>query len=69
MINKNQAQGAVKNIVGKVQEEAGELVGNKEQQAKGIQKQVSGKAEERLGDSKELVKHAREAVKDAVAKH
>ena len=69
MMNKNQAQGTVKNIAGKVQEKVGKLVGNKEQQAKGIQKQMSGKAEERLGDAKEVVKHAREAIKDAVAKH
>lgn len=64
-MNKNQTQGAVKNMTGTVQEAAGKLVGNKEQQAKGVQKQVSGKAEERLGDAKESVKDARDAVKSA----
>jgi len=32
------------------------LVGNKEQQAKGLLKQVEGKAEKRFGDVKEIVK-------------
>ena len=57
-MNKNQVQGTVKDVAGKVQEEAGKLVGNKEQEAKGLQKQVEGKAEKRLGDVKELVKDA-----------
>ena len=67
-MNKNQVQGSVKDAVGKVQEQAGKLVGNKEQQAKGLQKQVEGKVEKRLGDGKEVVKHAKDAVKDAVKK-
>ncbi len=57
-MNKNQTHGAVKNIVGKVQAETGKLMGNKEQQAKGLQKQVAGKAEKKLGDAKEVVKDA-----------
>jgi len=60
-MNKDQTNGVVKEIAGKVQAETGKLMGNKEQQAKGLQKQVAGKAEKRLGD-------AREAVKDAVGK-
>jgi uncharacterized protein YjbJ (UPF0337 family) len=57
-MNKNQVKGAVKNVAGKVQEEAGKLVGSKEQQAKGINKQISGKAERVYGDVKEAIKHA-----------
>lgn len=57
-MNKDQVKGAIKDIAGKVQEEAGKLVGNKEQQAKGLQNQVEGKAEKRLGDVKEIVKEA-----------
>ncbi len=67
-MNKNQTQGAVKNLTGIVQEEAGKLMGNKDQQAKGLQKQASGKAEERLGNARESVKDARDAVKDAAKK-
>lgn len=67
-MNKDQVKGAVKNIAGQVQEKAGKIVGNKEQQAKGLQKQVSGRAQEMLGDSKQVAKHARETVKDSVHK-
>jgi uncharacterized protein YjbJ (UPF0337 family) len=57
-MNKDQVKGAAKNIAGKVQEEAGKLVGSKEQQAKGLLKQATGKAEKKLGDVKEAVKDA-----------
>ena len=68
MINKNQATGVVKAIADKVQEKAGKLVGNKEQEAKGLKKQVEGKTEKALGDIKEVAKDAKEALKDAVKK-
>jgi uncharacterized protein YjbJ (UPF0337 family) len=57
-MNKNQVKGAVKDIAGKVQEEAGKLTGSKEQQAKGLNKQISGKAEKAYGDVKDSIKHA-----------
>ncbi len=57
-MNKNQVKGAVKDIAGKVQEEAGKLTGSKEQQAKGLNKQISGKAEKAYGDAKEVIKGA-----------
>ena len=57
-MNKNQVKGAVKDIAGKVQEEAGKLTGSKEQQVKGLNKQISGKAEKAYGDVKEAIKHA-----------
>jgi uncharacterized protein YjbJ (UPF0337 family) len=57
-MNKNQVKGAVKDIAGKVQEEAGKLTGSKEQQAKGLNKQISGKAEKAYGDVKDAIKHA-----------
>jgi uncharacterized protein YjbJ (UPF0337 family) len=55
-MNKEQVKGVAKEIAGKVQEEAGKLVGSKEQQAKGLGKQISGKAEKAYGDVKEAVK-------------
>ncbi len=55
-MNKNQIKGAAKDVVGKVQEEAGKLVGSKEQQVKGLNKQIAGKAEKSFGDAKEAVK-------------
>ena len=55
-MNKNQVKGVVKDIAGKVQEEAGILVGSKEQQVKGLGKQISGKTEKAYGDAKEIIK-------------
>lgn len=55
-MNKDQVKGVLKDIAGKVQEEAGKLVGSKEQQIKGLSKQVSGKTEKTYGDAKEVVK-------------
>ena len=55
-MNKDQVKGAAKDIAGKVQEEAGKLVGSKEQQAKGLSKQVAGKLQKGVGDAKEAVK-------------
>ena len=57
-MNKNQVKGTIKDLAGKVQEEAGKLMGNKTQQVKGIGKQVAGKAEKSYGDAKEVVKDA-----------
>jgi uncharacterized protein YjbJ (UPF0337 family) len=61
-MNKDQAKGTVKNLIGKVQEEAGKLTGSEAQQAKGLNKQVEGKAQKTFGDVKEVVK-------DVVKKH
>lgn len=57
-MNKNQVKGTVKDIAGKAQEEAGKLVGSKEQQVKGLKKQISGKVEKAYGDAKETIKDA-----------
>ncbi|MDY7537382.1 CsbD family protein [Undibacterium sp. RTI2.1] len=55
-MNKDQVKGAAKEITGIAQENAGKLVGNKEQQAKGLLKQVEGKVEKSVGDAKEAIK-------------
>lgn len=55
-MNKDQVKGAAKDIAGKVQEQAGKLVGSKEQQAKGLEKQVEGKVQKGFGDVKQSVK-------------
>ena len=57
-MNKDQVKGTVKDIAGKTQEQTGKLVGNKEQQAKGLLKQAEGKSEKKFGDAKEVVKDA-----------
>jgi len=62
-MNKNQLDGTLKQAEGKVQQKAGEILGNHEAQAKGIAKQVQGKAEVKLGDAKEAVHDASKALK------
>jgi len=55
-MNKDQVKGVTKDIAGKVQEEAGKLVGSKEQQIKGLSKQISGKIQKGVGDVEQSVK-------------
>ncbi|PSJ16541.1 CsbD family protein [Nitrosomonas supralitoralis] len=55
-MNKDQVKGEVKDIAGKVQEEAGELTDSNEQQAKGLGKQIEGKIQKGIGDLKEAFK-------------
>lgn len=55
-MNKDQLKGEAKDLAGKIQEEAGKLVGSKEQQAKGLEKQIEGKIQKGIGDLKEAVK-------------
>ncbi|HEV7617166.1 MAG TPA: CsbD family protein [Burkholderiaceae bacterium] len=58
-MNKDQIKGGVKDAAGKVQEQAGKLTGNKEQQAKGIGKQAAGKVQKGVGDVKDAAKSMR----------
>jgi uncharacterized protein YjbJ (UPF0337 family) len=57
-MNKDQIKGTAKEIGGKIQEEAGKLTGNREQEAKGLGKQVAGKTQKKFGDAKEATKDA-----------
>jgi uncharacterized protein YjbJ (UPF0337 family) len=49
-MNRDQLNGAAKNVVGKAQQKFGELTGNKAQQAKGIAKQMEGKVQKGVGN-------------------
>jgi len=55
-MNKDQVKGAVKIVAGKVQEEAGNLMGSPEQVVKGLTRQIAGKAQKGIGDVKETIK-------------
>jgi uncharacterized protein YjbJ (UPF0337 family) len=55
-MNKDQVKGVTKDVAGKVQEQAGKLVGSKEQQVKGLSKQISGKIQKGVGDVEQAVK-------------
>ena len=57
-MNKDQVKGVTKDIAGKVQEEAGKLVGSKEQQIKGLSKQISGKVQKGVGDAEKFFEDA-----------
>jgi uncharacterized protein YjbJ (UPF0337 family) len=54
-MNKDQVKGVAKDVAGKVQEQAGKLVGSKEQQIKGLSKQISGKVQKGVGDVEQSV--------------
>jgi uncharacterized protein YjbJ (UPF0337 family) len=56
-MNKDQVKGVAKNIAGKIQEQAGKVVGSKEQQVKGLSKQISGKVQKNLGDAEEAIEN------------
>lgn len=58
-MNKDQVQGTLKDVAGKVQQKAGELIDSPEQQARGIAKQVEGTAQKKVGDVKEALKEAK----------
>lgn len=62
-MNKDLAQGTVKNLVGIVQEQSGKIIGSKTQQIKGLQKQVEAKADVTLGHAKEVIQDAKAQLK------
>jgi uncharacterized protein YjbJ (UPF0337 family) len=55
-MNKDQIKGSAKNAAGKVQEQAGKLLGSTEQQVKGLHKQAEGRTQKAIGDVKKSVK-------------
>ena len=57
-MNKNQVKGAAKDVMGKVQESTGKLIGNRQQQAKGLGKQAAGKMQKVIGDIAETARNA-----------
>jgi uncharacterized protein YjbJ (UPF0337 family) len=60
-MNKDQVKGVAKDVVGKVQEEAGKVVGSKEQQIKGLAKQIAGKVQKGVGDVKQSVEDLKQS--------
>ncbi len=55
-MNKDQIKGTAKEMAGKVERKAGELVDRPEHQAKGAAKEVAGQVQKHVGDAKEAVK-------------
>lgn len=54
-MNKDQVKGSLKDIGGKIQEEFGDAVDSREQEAKGLKNQVEGKAQKKYGDTREAL--------------
>jgi len=52
-MNTNQINGALRTLVGKVQEQVGQATGSNRQVLRGLQRQVLGAAEKRVGDHQE----------------
>jgi uncharacterized protein YjbJ (UPF0337 family) len=57
-MNKDQIEGKLKNIGGKIQEEVGDIIDSPEQEAKGLANQAEGKVQEKVGDLKEAARIA-----------
>lgn len=55
-MNRDQVKGAAKEAAGKVQQKAGQLLGSKEQQAKGLKRQMEGHVQKTAGNVKDAVK-------------
>ena len=58
-MNKDQATGAAKDAIGKVQEKTGEVIGSSDQEAKGLIKQAEGKLQKAYGDVKAALSNSR----------
>ena len=55
-MNKDQMKGLAQYVAGKVQEQAGNLMGSSEHIVKGLTRQVAGKAQKGRGDVKKTIK-------------
>jgi len=49
-------KGAAKYVAGKIQENAGNLIGSPEQIVRGLTRQVAGKAQKGRGDVRKIIK-------------
>lgn len=57
-MNKDQVEGKLKDVSGRVERQVGEWTDDKEAQAKGTMKQAEGKVQNAWGDAKEAGKKA-----------
>jgi uncharacterized protein YjbJ (UPF0337 family) len=54
-MNKNQIEGDVKKVAGKIQQKVGEATGNTSQQVKGAAKRIEGRFQKNIGDIEQAV--------------
>jgi uncharacterized protein YjbJ (UPF0337 family) len=57
-MNKDQVEGKVKDVAGRIERQAGEWTGDKEKQVHGALKQVEGKVQNAWGNAKDAEKKA-----------
>jgi len=57
-MNKDQVEGKVKDLTGRIERQAGEWTGDKEKQVDGALKQVEGKVQNAWGNAKDAGKRA-----------
>jgi uncharacterized protein YjbJ (UPF0337 family) len=62
-MNKDRAEGKVKDIAGRVERQAGEWTGDTETQVKGTAKQAEGKVQNAWGQAKDATKKAADDAK------
>lgn len=55
-MNKQQVKGSIKEAAGEVQEQAGKLIGSKQQELKGHAREQAGKAQKTAADLKEILR-------------
>jgi uncharacterized protein YjbJ (UPF0337 family) len=68
LMNKDQIKGSVKDLVGKVQSEAGSLIGSTKLQVRGAMSQTEGKVQKHVADIKEVLNDAGHDLRNAVKK-
>jgi uncharacterized protein YjbJ (UPF0337 family) len=61
-VNKDQVEGKVKDVAGRVERQAGEWTGNKEAEVRGAAKQAEGKVQNAWGDVKDAGRKAADKV-------
>ena len=54
-MNKNQIEGSVKDVAGKIQQKVGQVTGNTNQQVKGVAKQIEGNVQKSVGSVEQAI--------------
>jgi uncharacterized protein YjbJ (UPF0337 family) len=65
-MNKDQVEGKVKDVAGRIERQAGEWTGDKEKQVHGAVKQVEGKVQNAWGNAKDAANKKNEPSDDSV---
>ena len=68
-MNKDQVQGKLKDVGGRVERQVGEWTGDEEKQGHGTMKQAEGKVQKARGDVKDAGKKAMDRAKAETAEH